>query len=70
MRNNRILAAQNGERFYHGVSCINCGRTEKYTLNASCVSCCRERSKARMKKDRAMIRALLEQNGGEKCQAD
>lgn len=33
-----------GDRTYHGNECRNCGCTERYTANSSCVQCARQRS--------------------------
>lgn len=57
----RETAARQGESTYDGQPCKTCGSTKRYTINASCVDCSNERSKANVKKRREHIKALIEQ---------
>ena len=49
----RNRAAINGDRYFDSSSCKNCGTTQKFTENGSCVQCnrVRTRERARRKKE-------------------
>ena len=59
MSSPRINAARNGERKYTGKPCKACGETEKYVINAACVSCTKKAREEATKK----VKQLLEQAG-------
>ena len=46
MTSPRIDAARKGERRYIGKPCKVCGTTEKYVINARCVACTKQASRA------------------------
>lgn len=46
----RQKAKDEGEKYFHGAECVSCNKTHRYTSNNVCVTCSREASVRRSKK--------------------
>tara|TARA_B110000503_G_scaffold126609_1_gene195410 strand:+ start:537 stop:782 length:246 start_codon:yes stop_codon:yes gene_type:complete len=61
----RMQAASEGNKFYEGSQCKNCGSTKKATMNATCVICSNKRSALYVNQQRQKIKELIKKaNGG------
>jgi len=52
-----------GERFYHGEPCRNCGGTLRYTNSRACVACMRSKARERAKKQKQARKEAREAQG-------
>ena len=59
-----MQAAWEGEKFYNGSECKNCGTTKKATLNATCIKCSNKRSAVYVNLQRQKIKELLNKKTG------
>jgi hypothetical protein len=57
----REEAAAAGKKQYEGAACRNCGGTTRYTMNATCVFCAKEKAKSRMREQRLHLKELMQQ---------
>ncbi len=65
MEEKRLQAAKAGATRYDGTACRNCGNTERFVSNGTCVSCNRDRAREVARKNRELIAQLRERaNGG------
>lgn len=61
MTSPRVVAAKKGERKYHGKPCKTCGGTERYVINAGCVSCL---TKSKTESHSRLLQAIQEAKAG------